>query len=198
MGGRHTMKHLQNRLNGTGHSSEQRASIVRSLRGEVPPPDGTRWVLDAAVCDAELTTSHPILGARKYDLTVAGGSLTGIPGGQFDLALAFRLPGESASDTRPVIRARFRSATISRPIMVRYLAKGDLQVGSTSGIAVIRIHDLSWIIGQDNADGRRLLTMAASIERRFWDACGNAISRPWLTRDCAEIDLHTEWVPGDS
>jgi hypothetical protein len=161
---------------------------MRAIRGELPPPAGVGWLLDPASTDITLTTSHPVFGARRYPLTATRGMIRGVDDAQLELVLTLACPGTHV--TTPVM---IRSESVSRPDLFRYLVKGDLRVGEAAGIAVVRIHDLNWMNG-DGGSGLRILTMTASLERHFWGAAA-WISKPWLTRNTAEIFLHTEWLP---
>jgi hypothetical protein len=167
--------------------------MIHALRGDLPPPAGERWLLDGDA-RGQLVTSHPILGDRRYELNAAGGTLTGLAGGQFELALAVTCRSESAAEFAPPIGLIFHSASIARPGTFRYLAKGDVHLGSNAGITVLRLHDLSWIAGQSGQSDTRILTMAATLDRQMWEAFRDVIRAPWLIRDSAEIYLHTEWT----
>ena len=170
------------------HAVADRRYAIGALRGHWSPPAGVHWFLDPALSDATLTTSHPVLGPRRYPLAIASGLLFGTEDAQFELTLNLAWPGKQKP--LPVI---FKSGSVSRPDLFRYLAKGDLYVGETAGIAVMRIHDLSWMTGTDET-GLRILTMTTSLDRHFWEAA-DWISRPWLTRNNVEAFLHTEWRP---
>ncbi len=168
-----------------------RTSIVRTIRGELPPAAGVRWLLDGDHSDGTLATSHPILGVRHYPLKATGGTLAACADAQFELTLALRC---AHSDGSVVERGvQFRSTSLSRPDTFRYLAKGDLSVGSVSGIAVIRMHDLSWIARRNPGADTRIITMSAAVDRIFWGGLAN-IGEPWLVRNEAELFLHSEWT----
>src|SRR5687767_6176456 len=113
------MKSAKYRTN--GYSTEHRASIIRGIRGDLPPLPGERWLLDGDAL-GELVTSYPILGARTYELKATGGTLTGLTEGQFELALTIACRRQAAEFTSP-IGWMFRSASISRPEWFRYVAK---------------------------------------------------------------------------
>ena len=181
------MNHSRSRRNGTSYVGEHRTSTVPALRGDLPPAPGVRWLLDTESCRGQLTTSHPILGVRAHRLSVSAGMLTGLADAQFELALAFGCP-----NNRREANVLFRSTSVARPETFRYIVKGVLQVGEASGIGVIRIHDLSWTATGDPHNEARILTMSATVERRYWDN-SNGIPTPWLTRDAAEVFVHTEW-----
>lgn len=186
------MKNGGSRTNGRSYAVEHRASMVRALRGDLPPAPGVRWLLDTDRCRGGLTTSHPILGVRTHALSVSAGTLTGLPDAQFELALAFGCDHHRGAAGREA-GVLFRSTSVSRPETFRYIAKGGLHVGEVAGIGVIRIHDLSWTAGGVPNDEARILTISATVERRFWDLGDGSIPTPWLTRDAAEVFLHTEW-----
>ena len=187
------MKQTQYRTN--GYSTEHRASITRGIRGDLPPSPGDRWLLSGDAY-GELVTSHPILGARTYELEATGGTLTGLTGGQFELALAIACRRRAAAEFTSPIGLMFRSESISRPETFRCLAKGDVHIDSKSGITVMRIHDLSWVVDENRVDVR-ILTFSATLDRQLWQKFGGTIRAPWLTRDGAEMYLHTEWM-GDA
>lgn len=178
---------------GNGYSAAHRPLMIRALRGDLPPPAGERWLLDGDA-RGQLATSHPILGERRYKLKATAGTLTGVPGGQFELALAVTCRGETAEAFVSPSGLIFRSASIARPGTFRYLAKGDLHLGPNAGIAVLRLHDLSWIAGESALADTRILTIAATVDRQLWETFGHVIKAPWLIRDDAEIFLHTEWI----
>lgn len=185
------MNHSRSRRNGTSYAGEHHISTLSALRGELPPAPGVRWLLDTDSCHGQLTTSHPILGVRAHRLSVTAGTLTGLAEPQFELALAVGCTNNRRVSGREA-NVLFRSTSVARPETFRYSVKGALQVGEARGIGVIRIHDLSWTATGDPHNEARILTMSATVERRFWD-CGDGIPTPWLTRDAAEVFLHTEW-----
>ena len=185
------MTHSRSRRNGTSYAGEHRTSTLSALRGDLPPAPGVRWLLDTESCHGQLTTSHPILGVRAHRLSVSAGTLTGLADAQFELALAL-----ACANNRRVARREanvlFHSTSVARPETFRYIVKGALRVGEASGIGVIRIHDLSWTATGDPHNAARIVTMSATVERRFWD-WSNGVPTPWLTRDAAEVFVHTEW-----
>ena len=182
------MNYVRPLTNGNGYLSVHPASIVRAIRGELPPEPRERWLLVEHACDAEIKTSHPVLGTKRYALEVVAGSLTGLEDGQLELAMEIRCPhgGQSTG-------ALFRSTSLTRPDSFRYLAKGELHVGDAGGIAVLRIHDLSWIMRKRPITDTRILTISAIVDKRYWGAPANGLPAPWLTRNNAEVFLHTEW-----
>src|SRR5688500_3476496 len=101
------MKESHYRTN--GYSAEHRASISRAIRGDMPPQPGQQWLL-AGDASGEFVTSHPILGARKYELKATGGTLTGWTGGQFELTLAIACRREATAEFVSPIGLMFRSA----------------------------------------------------------------------------------------
>jgi hypothetical protein len=185
------MNHSRSRRNGTSYVGEHRTSIVHALRGDLPPAPGVRWLLDTESCRGQLTTSHPILGVRAHRLRVSAGTLTGLADAQFELTLALGCANHRRGAGREA-NVLFRSTSVARPETFRYIVKGALQVGEARGIGVIRIHDLSWTATGDSHNEARILTMSATVERRFWDH-RNGMPTPWLTRDAAEVFVHTEW-----
>ncbi len=183
------MRYARHRTNGTDYATARSTSIVRAIRGELPPPAGTWWRLDKANSAAELRTTHPVFGSDTHALDVLGGSLTGLPDEQFEIAFEIGCPGGASTGVL------FRSVSLSRPETFRYLAKGTLHVGDTSALAVLRIHDLSWIGGDLSGDDVRIMTIATSIDRPLWSS-DEFVPAPWLTRSTAEVFLHTEWRAG--
>ena len=175
--------------NGNGYLSVHPASIVRAIRGELPPEPGERWLLVEDACDAEIKTSHPFLGTKRYELDVVAGSLSGLDGGQLELAMEIRCSHAGGRSTAVL----FRSTSVTRPDSFRYLAKGELHVGDSDGIAVLRIHDLSWIVRKRPDTDTRILTISAIVDKRYWGAPANGLPAPWLTRDGGQVFLHTEW-----
>lgn len=163
--------------NGNGYLSVHPASIVRAIRGELPPEVGERWLLVEDACDAEIKTSHPFLGTKRYEIDVVAGSLSGLDGGQLELAMEIRCPHAGGRSTGVL----FRSTSVTRPDSFRYLAKGELHVGDSDGIAVLRIHDLSWIVRKRPDTDTRILTISAIVDKRYWGAPANATSLPEAT-----------------
>ena len=182
---------MRPRTNGNGHLSGQPASIGRAIRGELPPEAGERWLLLEAACDAELKTSHPMLGMKRHALQLVAGTMSGLDGGQLELAIKMRCVAAQSEGTSAT--ALFRSTSVTRSDSFRYLAKGELHVGGSSGIVVLKIHDLSWIARKYPDPDKRILTVAAVVDKRFWRTPAHGLSAPWLTRDDAEVFLHTEW-----
>lgn len=178
--------------NGTGYGAEQHATIVRAIRGQLPPLAGKQWLLDETRCDAELTTTHPVAGVRKHELGVTGGTLSGLRNNQLEIILALACVDENGKTSAEPVGIVFRSTSLERTETARYLAKGELSVGSARGNAEVRIHDLSWIAGVNAPRNRRILTLSATLERALWDV-GSGIRAPWLTRGVADVFLHTEW-----
>ncbi len=175
--------------NGTGYGAEQHATMIRAIRGQLPPPAGQQWLLDESRCDAELATTHPVSGVRKHELRVTSGTLSGLRNNRLEIFLALTC-ADAAGEPVGVV---FRSTSIKRTETARYLAEGELSVGTARGRAEVRIHDLSWIAGANAPRNRRILTLSATLERPLWDV-GSGIRTRWLTRGDAEIFLHTEWL----
>jgi hypothetical protein len=175
-------------VNARNNVLDIRAAMLETIRDALPPAAGARWILDVDHCDAYLTTTHPIMGARRYPLLVNDGVLEGLANGQFEARLSIApLHGKGAGE-----EVTFRSTRVSRAETFRYLAKGELRVATSTAIVVLRVHDLSWVLGQQGAD-RRIMTLSASLDRNLWERPHCAIATPWLTRRHVEVFIHTEW-----
>ena len=160
------------------------AAIARAMRGTLPPPVGIRWRLDPHDSNAELVTTNPLLGERRHGLLISDGWLSGIDGGLLEVSLQF--------DCR---QASFRATSILHAETFRYVTQGHIEAGANRGAAEVRIHDLSWTAGVNGSEDRRILTLTAQIDRTLWKVPESRIPVPWLTRDSAELFVHTEWVP---
>ncbi len=191
------MTYTRRPSNGTGYGAEQYATVVRAIRGQLPPRAGQQWLLDETRCDAELTTTQPVSGVRRHELRAAGGTLSGLGSNQLEIFLALACVDAAESDDGEPVGVVFRSTSIERTDSARYLVNGELSVGAARGSAAVRIHDLSWIAGVNAPRNRRILTLTANLERSLWDV-GSGIRTRWLTRDDAEIFLHTEWLEADN
>ncbi len=183
------MNYVRPLTNGNGYLAVHPASIVRAIRGELPPEPGERWLLVEDACNAEIKTSHPVLGTKRYELEVVAGSISGLDDGQLELAMEIGCAHAGGQSTGVL----FRSTSLTRPDSFRYLAKGALHVGDASGIAVLRIHDLSWIVRRRPITDTRILTISAVVDKQYWGAPANGLPAPWLTRNSAEVFIHTEW-----
>jgi hypothetical protein len=117
-------------------------------------------------------------------LPISDGWLSGLQGDLLEVSLQFAC-----------MQATFRSTSILRSQSFRYVTQGHVEAGAHTGMAEVRIHDLNWTAGVNGSEDRRILTLTAEIDRTLWKVRESGIPAPWLTRDSAELFLHTEWLP---